>query len=250
MSKRLTAFVPAALVAGVLLLSACGQAAGPGLAAKDGQSTPTSSTNTSAKADVVPASSDEELQPVECGPVEVYETTHILVASPSPGGIVGCTEAFNVLDEYLGAPKAGDVFNTQKLSNGWSCSQDDGEFPQIDCLNERNGGFSFYTKNGDSGEGDPGQGEEQQPVECGPVQVYSTNYMLVADQTAAGTVGCTEAFNVIDEYQNALPGEPGDPFQTIELPSGWTCSMDDGEFAFIDCENEQGLALHTEELVK
>jgi hypothetical protein len=246
MIKRLTAFVPAALVGGVLLLSACGQAS-PGLAAKDGQSTSTSPAST--KADAVPASDDEDLQPVECGPVKVYETTHILVASPGSGGIVGCTEAFNVLDEYLNAPKAGDVFNTQELSNGWSCSQDDGEFPQIDCLNKQKDGLSFHTKDGSAGEGDSGQGAEQ-PVECGPVEVDTVRHMLVADSTAAGTVGCTEAFNVIDEYLGALPTGNGDPFQTVELPSGWTCSKDDGEFAQIDCDNKQGFALHTEELVK
>jgi hypothetical protein len=246
MSKRLTAFVPAALVAGVLLLSACGQA-GNGRAAKDGQSTSTSPTSTSASAtaDVVPASKDEDLQPVECGPAEVYETTHILVATPGPGGIVGCTEAFNVLDEYLNAPAAGDVFNTKKLSNGWSCGQDDGEFAAIDCVNKRKGDLAFHTKPGES---DSGQGDEDQPGECGPVEVNTVQHMLVTDSTAAGNPGCTEAFNVLDEYLNA-PGA-GDVFNTKELPSGWTCSQDDGEFPAIDCANGQGFRFHTEEPAK
>jgi hypothetical protein len=249
MSKRLTAFVPAALIGGVLLLSACGQA-GNGLAAKDGQSTPTNSTSApSTSADVVPASNGEG-QPVECGPVKIFETTHILVTDTTGVGNPGCTEAFNVLDEYLNAPRAGDVFNTKELPGGWTCSQDDGEFAAIDCKDEQ--GFTFHTEDGgpsegDSGESDPGQ-DDSQPGECGPVEVNTVQHMLVTDTTAAGNPGCTEAFNVLDEYLNAP--RAGDVFNTQTLPSGWTCSQDDGEFAAIDCKNEQGFTFHTEEPVK
>lgn len=246
MSKRLTAFVPAALIGGVLLLTACGQA---GPAANTSQSTSTKSTSTPStpvKTDGVVSSSDEELEPVECGPVKVYETTYTLVADPTPAGIVGCTEAFNVVDEYLAAlPVNGDVFQTVELPSGWTCSMDDGEYATIDCEDKQ--GLRLHTEPSGTEEGG---GDDLTPVDCGPVEVNTGEHVLIADATGAGIVGCTEAFNVVDEYQNALPGEPGDVFQTITLPSGWTCGTDDGEFAAIECTNEEGLRLHTEEPVK
>jgi hypothetical protein len=240
MSKRLLAFTPAALVAGVLLLSACGQT-GTGTNA---QSTPTNatSTGTPAKTDgVVSGGGDEELEPVECGPVEIHSVTHILVATPGPNGIVGCTEAFNVLDEYLAAPNnVGDPWNTIELPSGWTCSQDDGEFPSIDCQNEQD--LGFHTKPDDT---EGGGDEELTPVECGPVEVFETTYTLIADATDAGITGCTEAFNIIDEYL-AAPPVPGDPFNTQKVSGGWECGTDDGEFAVINCTNDQGFAFHTE----
>jgi hypothetical protein len=72
--------------------------------------------------------------------------THSLIAEPTAGGIVGCTEAFNVLDEYL---TYGTSIEDTKLSNDWSCTTDDGETASIGCVKGRAGddyGLAFSTK--------------------------------------------------------------------------------------------------------
>jgi hypothetical protein len=141
MSKRLAAFVPAVLVGGVLLLIACGQG---GSVAEGPQQTSTGPTGTlaSSKANGI---STNDLRPVECGTVEVNTVSHILIADATPEGIVGCTEAYNIVDEYLKAPSvSGDPFQAKKLSGTWTCSMDDGEFAAIDCKNDA--GMTFHTE--------------------------------------------------------------------------------------------------------
>lgn len=140
MSKRL-AFAPAVLIGGVLLLAACGQG---GSVAESPQQTSTgpASTSVSSKANGI---STNDLRPVECGTVEVNTVTHILIADARPAGVTGCTEAYNIVDEYLKAPSVpGDPFQTKKLSGTWTCSMDDGEFAAIDCKNDA--GMTFHTE--------------------------------------------------------------------------------------------------------
>lgn len=235
MSKRLIAFAPAALAAGVMLLTACGQPDPTAQVSR--KSSETSGTSAGVMTDGIARNTGGD-EPVKCGTVEVHTVSHMLVADPTSGGIVGCAEAFNVLDEYLQAlpGEPGDPFATIELPSGWTCGMDDGEFAAIDC--ENGAGLALHTEK-------PAD-DDTQPVECGHVEVHTVMYTLFADPTPAGTVGCTEAFNVVDEYLNALPGEPGDPSSTITLPSGWTCMKDDGEFASIYCDTDAGLALHTE----
>jgi hypothetical protein len=241
MNKRLLAFAPVALAAGVMLLTACGQTDQTVQVGKKSNNSVDVQTDGFAK-----KASGDDLQPVECGTVEVNTVTHMLVADPTSGGIVGCTEAFNVIDEYLNAlpGEPGDPFSTITLPSGWTCSKDDGEFAAIDCKKgEGDFEFAFHTQRPTDGTEPP---ETTEPVVCGPVEVHTVTHTLVADATPAGVVGCTEAFNVVDEYLNALPGEPGDPSSTITLHSGWTCMKDDGEFESIYCDTDEGLALHTE----
>lgn len=143
MSKRTKVFAFTTLAAGAVLLTACSQPS-PAADYEKGGPTPVS-TSTSA-----PAGGD--LQPVECGPVEVDSLgTHTLIAQPSAGGVVGCTEAFNVIDEYLQIPSAerSASFEGTPLSGGWTCSTDDGEILSIGCVKGKNGDewdFAFSTK--------------------------------------------------------------------------------------------------------
>jgi hypothetical protein len=142
MSKRLAAFVPAVLVGGVLLLTACGQG---GSVAESPQQTSTGPASTMVSSKANGLSSANDARPVECGTVEVDTVTHILVADGTPAGVVGCTEAYNIVDEYLKAPSVpGDPFQTKKLSGTWTCSKDDGEFAAIDCKNDA--GLTFHTE--------------------------------------------------------------------------------------------------------
>lgn len=143
-TTRTNVFAFALLTAGTVLLTACSQPS-PAAGNEEGGPVPVSTTT---GAQTV----DEELQPVECGPVEVDSVgTQTLMAQPSLGGIVGCTEAFNVIDEYLKIPSAqrsADFEGTQ-LSDGWTCSTDDGETLSIGCVKGKNGDdwdFAFATK--------------------------------------------------------------------------------------------------------
>lgn len=160
MSMRMRVFAFTTLAAGAVLLTACSEPGSAAGAEKSG-SAPASTTSTSSTATLDPADSTEstdstesgggDLQPVECGPVEVDSLgTHMLVAQPSVGGVVGCTEAFNVIDEYLQIPSAerSASFEGTPLSAGWTCSTDDGETLSIGCVKGKNGDdwdFAFST---------------------------------------------------------------------------------------------------------
>jgi predicted small secreted protein len=217
MFKRIA--VLAALAAGTVLLTACNATESVSGA---GQGNPAGTA-----ADVRLAASDDE--PVDCGEVEVDGTTHMLTAERTAGGIVGCTEAFNVLDEYL---THGTSTEDTNLSNGWSCTTDDGETASVGCVKGLNGedyDFAFHTE--------PQAGE---PVDCGEVEVDGTTHTLTAEPTAEGIVGCTEAFNVLDEYLTH-----GTSTEDTMLSNGWSCVTDDGETATIGCLNDFGLAFTT-----
>jgi hypothetical protein len=66
----------------------------------------------------------------------VNGTPHTVTAEPSARAIVGCTEAFNVIDEYL---TRGTSIDDTPLTNGWSCTTDDGETTSIGCVKGRVG---------------------------------------------------------------------------------------------------------------
>jgi hypothetical protein len=134
MFKRIA--ILAALAAGTVLLTACGAT----------ESASGTERGASARANVELTTGDEE--PVDCGEVEANGSTHTLVATPAGGGIVGCTEAFNVVGEYLAIPAADRDLNGTDLANGWTCVTDDGETAGIGCVKGSTGdgyGFAFST---------------------------------------------------------------------------------------------------------
>jgi hypothetical protein len=91
------------------------------------------------------------------------------------------------------------------------------------------------------GEPDPNGGV----VDCGGVKTGNGKADLVAEDTPAGTVGCTEAINVITEYiaQAATKGEGTAHSLTVD---GWSCLTDTGAqgTGTIGCDKD-GLAFHT-----
>ena len=143
MIKRIVTL--AALAAGTVLLTACN--------ATDSVSDARQDTSTSSATDtsVRSVTGDGEIQPVDCGEVQVDGGTHTLTADPTAGSIVGCTEAFNVLDEYLKIPveQRGASLDNIQLSNGWSCGADDGETATIGCVKGQRVGddyeLAFHT---------------------------------------------------------------------------------------------------------
>lgn len=140
MTKRLSIAV---LAAGALLLSACGNetttASGSGTSTSD-----TTTTTTSAAA--------EELEPVDCGEVTLSSGVHQLFADPAANGVVGCTEAFNVIDEFTKLPaeqRSQASLGNVELPSGWSCTVDDGETANMGCVKDKTGdryGLALHTE--------------------------------------------------------------------------------------------------------
>ena len=137
MNRRIFAFIPVALTAGVVLLSACGRAdvgAQAGTTVKTSQSTQVNS-GKPAKTDGVAAADDETVESADCGTIEIHSVEQMLVADGTPHGRVGCTEAFNVIDVYLDAsPVPAD----------WTCDGVDNGYQAVVCQNAD--GLSFHTE--------------------------------------------------------------------------------------------------------
>ena len=144
MSRYLRIVVPAALAAGALLLSACGNEEPVASTSDTTASTPDTTSSSAA---------EEELQPVDCGEVTLTGgTVHRLVADPAADGLVGCTEAFGVIDEFAKLPpeqqSAASLGNVD-LPSGWSCTVDDGETANVACVKDKTGdeyGFALHTE--------------------------------------------------------------------------------------------------------
>jgi hypothetical protein len=96
--------------------------------------------------------------------------------------------------------------------------------------------------------GATGGASDMEPVDCGAVSLGTqTKYHLIAAATDAGIVGCTEAFNVADEFVKLPPEKRAQAsLGNVTLASGWSCTVDDGVSANLSCEKD-GFALHTEE---
>jgi len=160
MTKRLSIVVPI-LAAGALLLSAC--STGTTSASDSTSDTPTSTattttTTTTSTSDTSDTSSPasgaaEELAPVDCGAVTLDTgVTHQLIADPAATGIVGCTEAFDVVDEFTRLPaeqRSAASLGSVDLPSGWSCTVDDGETANLGCVKDKVGdkyGFALHTE--------------------------------------------------------------------------------------------------------
>lgn len=183
MNKRLLALAaPTAALAGVLLLGACGNqqpTATPQATATsqpDASAVAKADTNTAklrSGSDNLPGTGDGRGNQIDnpdapkakagtnCGPVEYTPggPKYNLITDNTRAGNPGCTEAFNVLDEYLKAPvdPTGGTQGTKKLSNGWSCATDGGSGASakgnIACTTGKpnghggvTGGFAFHTE--------------------------------------------------------------------------------------------------------
>ena len=165
MPKHMRMLIPAVLAAGAMVLTACDQSSP---AAEGGQTTPvTTTSSTSATGDSTTAGSttaestsaggDDAADPagtqaVDCGQVDVDGTKQTLTADPGAGGVVGCTEAFNVLDAYLAIPASerGAAIEGSDVEGGWHCTTNDGETAGVGCVKGSRGDqawdFAFYTK--------------------------------------------------------------------------------------------------------
>jgi hypothetical protein len=85
-----------------------------------------------------------------------------------------------------------------------------------------------------------------EPVNCGAVGPDGGAQVdLIADSTAAGRVGCTEAINVISVYYRDAAMAEGTG-RHLEV-QGWQCSADTGAYGSgtIGC-SKNGFAFHTQ----
>jgi hypothetical protein len=92
---------------------------------------------------------------------------------------------------------------------------------------------------------------ESEAVNCGKVGPTDGQQVdLIAEATDAGTVGCTEAINVITQYyHDAAVPVPGDGTSRIREIGKWTCAIDTGEPVSsrqIGCGSDDGFAMHTQ----
>jgi hypothetical protein len=92
---------------------------------------------------------------------------------------------------------------------------------------------------------------ESAAVNCGKVGPDGGQQVdLIAEATDAGTVGCTEAINVITQYyHDAAVDVPGDGTSRIREIGKWTCAIDTGEPVSsrqIGCGTDDGFAMHTQ----
>jgi hypothetical protein len=151
MIKSLSIVVPA-LAAGALLLSACGTETTASdstpdnkVSTSDISTAPTAPSATDAS--TVPSGAEEQPQPVACGAVTLDTgVVHQLIADPAENGVVGCTEAFNVIDEFTKLPpeqRSAASLGNVDLPSGWSCTVDDGKTANVGCVKD---GFSLHTE--------------------------------------------------------------------------------------------------------
>jgi hypothetical protein len=82
-------------------------------------------------------------------------------------------------------------------------------------------------------------------VSCGDVKTANGKADVYAEATAAGTVGCVEAIDVITEYIAQAP-EKGEGTAYSLMVDGWSCLTDTGVqgSGTIGCDKD-GLAFHT-----
>ncbi|WP_020661706.1 hypothetical protein [Amycolatopsis benzoatilytica] len=79
------------------------------------------------------------------------------------------------------------------------------------------------TKSG----GLPGRGELGKGADCGPVDGPNSKVDVVTDAMPAGTVGCTEAINVMSDYLRQAPTKAEGTGQFLDV-DGWNCGYDGG----------------------
>lgn len=81
--------------------------------------------------------------------------------------------------------------------------------------------------------------------DCGDVSAINGQVDLVAVATPAGTVGCTEAIDVMTEYFQEAPTKAEGTADALTV-EGWSCLADTGAqgTGIVGCDKD-GLAMHT-----
>ncbi|GGK35270.1 hypothetical protein [Nocardia camponoti] len=177
------------------------------------------------------------LADVNCGPVTGGNGgTADVIAFASDAGRPGCTEAFNVVTDYLTVPRTGDAATV----DGWTCEpQPDTTVPHV-CFKD---GLMIGLRGNAAPANPPSPAPtpirtiiptstpvtttssvppEPAPVvddvNCGPVtDAGGGTRTVIAVGTSAGRPGCTEAINVATTYVTTVSPSPS---MTVD---GWQC---------------------------
>ncbi|MFJ2835959.1 hypothetical protein ACIO52_11430 [Nocardia sp. NPDC087230] len=185
-----------------------------------------------------PAPEPPPLADVNCGPVTGGNGgTADVIAFASDAGRPGCTEAVNVVADYLGTPRTGDA----AAVDGWTCApQPDTAVPHI-CVHQ---GLTIGLR-GDAAPATPpppattpirtvdptkppvtttsdvppAPSPLPEDVNCGPVtDAGGHSRTVIAVGTAAGRPGCTVAIDVATSYVTTI--SPSDSV----VVDGWQCN--------------------------
>ena len=73
----------------------------------------------------------------------------------------------------------------------------------------------------------PGRGELGKGYDCGPVDGPNSKVDVVTDAMPAGTVGCTEAIDVMSDYLKQAPTKAEGTGHFLDV-DGWNCGYDGG----------------------
>lgn len=86
---------------------------------------------------------------------------------------------------------------------------------------------STPAKEQPSGDRLPGKGELGKGADCGPVDGPGGQVDVVTEAMPAGTVGCTEAINVMSDYLAQAPTKAEGTGRFLDV-DGWNCGYDGG----------------------
>lgn len=186
------------------------------------------------------------LEDVNCGPVTGGNGAAAdVIVFASAAGRAGCTEAINVVSDYLGVPRTGDAVAV----DGWTCEPQPDPAVKHICVNQ---GLTIGLR----GDAAPATPKPPAPttirtvdptkppiptttssvppvpppvvddVNCGPVtDAGGATRTVIAVGTADGRPGCTEAINVATTYVTTIA-----PSDSVEV-QGWQCnSQPDTQF--------------------
>ncbi|MGW7537662.1 hypothetical protein [Amycolatopsis sp. NPDC054798] len=73
----------------------------------------------------------------------------------------------------------------------------------------------------------PGKGELGKGADCGPIDGPGGKVDVVTEAMPAGTVGCTEAINVMSDYLSQAPTKAEGSGRFLDV-DGWNCGYDGG----------------------
>ncbi|MGV9298240.1 hypothetical protein [Amycolatopsis sp. NPDC003676] len=73
----------------------------------------------------------------------------------------------------------------------------------------------------------PGKGELGNGADCGPIDGPGGKVDVVTEAMPAGTVGCTEAINVMSDYLTQAPTKAQGTGRFLDV-DGWNCGYDGG----------------------
>jgi hypothetical protein len=165
MFKHARMLAPAVLAAGAMLLTACDLGGSTGATQQNpsattpsstpGKATPAGSTSDS---DATSDGGSTEQEPIDCGEVNVGgDVVQTLIAEVGVSGVVSCTAATKVLNEFLTTPTSERAQGEMtELQGGWLCDDNTEDQPETTyyCVLILDGGtdgdhgedLQFYTK--------------------------------------------------------------------------------------------------------